>query len=62
MPAWCTPTPLRISRESVRPKPAVKRKPPIVSAIAARSSRVHSFADMSAWARSSAAAWVKWTT
>ena len=54
--------PLRTSRESVRPKPAVKRKPPIASAIASRSSRVQNFADSSAWARSSADACVKWTT
>ena len=54
--------PLRMSRDSVLPKPAVKRKPPIASAIASRSSRVQSFAEISACARSSAEAWVKWTT
>ncbi len=62
MPAWWTPTPLRMSRDSVRPKPAVKRNPPIASAIAVRSSRVQSFADTSACARSSAEACVKCTT
>ena len=54
--------PLRTSRESVRPNPAVKRKPPIASAMASRSSRVQSLADMSDCARSSAEACVKCTT
>ena len=38
------------------------RKPPISSAIWSRSSRVETLMLVSAWARSSAAAWVKWTT
>ena len=54
--------PLRTRRESVRPKPAVKRKAPIASAIASRSSRVQNFADSRACARSSAEACVKCTT
>ena len=29
IPAWCTPIPCRTSRESVLPKPAVNRKPPM---------------------------------
>ena len=39
IPAWWTPIPCRTSRDSVRPNPAVKRKPPIGSAIASRSAR-----------------------
>ena len=39
IPAWCTPMPCRTSRESVRPKPAPKRKLPMRAAIASRSSR-----------------------
>ena len=37
IPAWCTPMPCRTSRDSVLPKPAAKRNPPISSAIASRS-------------------------
>ena len=62
MPAWCTPMPCRTSRDSVLPKPAVNRKPPIASAIASFSARVQTLTLISAWARSSAAAWVKCTT
>jgi hypothetical protein len=61
MPAWCTPMPCRTSRDSARPKPAVKRKLPIAAAIASFSARVHMLMLINACARSSAAAWVKWT-
>ena len=61
MPAWCTPIPCRTSRDSVRPNPAVNRKSPMASAIASFSARVQTLMLISAWARSSAAAWVKWT-
>src|SRR6266511_4901394 len=54
--------PWRTSRDSVRPKPAVKRKLPIVSAIASFSDRVHTLTLINACACSSAAAWVKCTT
>ena len=54
--------PARTSRDSVLPNPAVKRKPPIASAIASRSSREQNLADSSDCARSSALACVKWTT
>ncbi len=62
IPAWCTPMPCRTSRESVLPNPVVKRKSPIAAAIASFSSRVETLTLISAWARSSAAAWVKCTT
>ena len=62
IPAWCTPIPCRTSRDRVLPKPALNRNPPISSAIRSFSSRVHTLMLVSAWARSSAAAWVKWTT
>ena len=62
MPAWCTPMPCRTSRDSVLPKPAVNRKLPISSAIASFSARVQTLMLISAWACSSAAAWVKCTT
>ena len=61
MPAWCTPMPCLTSRESVFPKPEANRKSPISSAILSFSWRVHTFVDISAWACSSAAAWVKCT-
>ena len=41
---------------------SVNAKAPIISAIASFSARLHMFVDMSAWACSSAAAWVKCTT
>jgi hypothetical protein len=62
MPAWWTPMPWRTRRERVLPKPAANRKLPIISAMASFSCLVHIFVDMSAWACSSAAAWVKCTT
>ena len=62
IPAWWTPIPWRTSRLRVRPKPAEKRNPPIASAISSRSARVATVTDISACARSRAAAWVKWTT
>ena len=62
MPAWCTPMPWRTRRDSVLPKPAVNRNPPISSAIASFSARVQTLMLISACARSSAAAWVKCTT
>ena len=65
MPAWCTPMPLRTSRESVLPKPAPKRKAPIRSAIASLStlSPLAPSLDFSRLvACSTAAACVKWTT
>ncbi len=62
MPAWCTPMPWRTSRDSVLPKPEVNRKSPIASAIMSFSARVQTLTLISAWARSSAAAWVKCTT
>ncbi len=62
MPAWCTPMPCRTSRDSVLPKPDVNRKWPIVSAMASFSARVQTLTLISAWACSSAAAWVKCTT
>ena len=62
IPAWCTPMPCLTSRDSVFPKPGLNRKPPIISAIRSFSSRVQTLMLVSAWARSSAAAWVKCTT
>ncbi len=62
MPAWCTPMPCRTSRESVLPKPAENLKPPMREAISAFSSLVQTLIDISDWARSRAAAWVKCTT
>ena len=62
IPAWCTPMPWRTRRESCLPKPVANRKPPIISAIWSRSSRLATGMLSSDWARSSAAAWVKWTT
>ncbi len=62
IPAWCTPMPCRTSRDSVVPKAVEKRNPPIMSAIAAFSSLVLTLTLISACARSSAEAWVKWTT
>ena len=62
IPAWWTPMPCRTSRDSVVPKAEENRKPPIRSAIAAFSSLVHTLTLISACARSSAEAWVKWTT
>jgi hypothetical protein len=62
IPAWCTPMPWRTSRDSVPPKPFVKRKSPISSAIRSFSSRVLTLMLISAWACSTAAACVKWTT
>ena len=62
MPAWCTPMPCRSSRDSVRPNPAEKRNPPIISAIASFSARLHALMLVSACARSTADAWVKCTT
>ncbi len=61
IPAWCTPMPCRTSRDSVRPKPGENRKSAITSAISSRSARVATVRLDSAWARSSAAAWVKCT-
>ena len=53
--------PERTSLESVLPKPAVKRNAPMTSAIASRSSRVHSLAESSDCAVESAEACVKCT-
>jgi hypothetical protein len=44
------------------PNPAVNRNPPISSAIASFSARVHTLMLINAWARSIADAWVKCTT
>jgi hypothetical protein len=44
------------------PNPAVNRKLPISAAIRSFSSRVQTLMLMSDCARSSAEAWVKWTT
>ena len=41
--------------------PGEKRKPPMASAMASFSSRVHTLMRMSDWARSTADAWVKCT-
>ena len=54
--------PARTYRESVLPKPVVKRKPPIASAISSRCSRPMMRMDDSACARSMAAACEKCTT
>ena len=62
IPAWCTPIPCRTSRDSVLPNPAENRNPPIRAAISSFSARVQTLIDISACARSSAAAWVKCTT
>ncbi len=62
IPAWCTPMPCRTSRDRVLPNPALNRNPAIISAIASFSSRLHTLMLVSAWACSSAEAWVKWTT
>ena len=67
MPAWCTPMPLRTIRDSVLPKPAPNRKPPMRSAIASLSTfrppPLAASRDLSRLvACSTAAAWVKWTT
>jgi hypothetical protein len=44
------------------PNAEEKRKAPMCAAMAAFSSLVHTLTLISAWARSSAAAWVKCTT
>ena len=62
IPAWCTPTPCRSSRFSVRPKPGPNRKPAISSAIRSRCSRLASGVDSSDCARSTASFCVKCTT
>ncbi len=62
MPAWCTPMPCRTSRDSVEPNAVENRNAPIISAMAAFSSLVLTLTLISAWARSSAEAWVKCTT
>ena len=62
IPAWCTPTPCRTSRDSVRPKPVENRNAPICSAIASFSSRLHMLMLMSACACSIAPACVGCTT
>ena len=62
MPAWCTPIPLRTSRDRVLPKPALNRKLPISSAIWSFSSRVQTRRLFSAWACSMAAARLPCTT
>ncbi len=62
IPAWCTPIPWRTSFDSVLPKPVAKRKSPMRVAIASRSAFVHNVRLSSDCARSSADAWVKWTT
>ncbi len=54
--------PWRTSRESVRPNPAVKRNAPIRSAMACLSSLLVTLMLISACARSTAEACVKWTT
>ncbi len=54
--------PWRTSRDSVVPKAEENRNPPIRSVIAAFSSLVETLTLISAWARSSADACVKWTT
>ena len=54
--------PCRTSRDRVFPNPAVNRKPPISAAISSFSAREQTFTLISAWACSSAAAWVKCTT
>ena len=53
--------PARTSRESVLPKPVVKRNPPIASAISSRCSRVITRMEERACARSIAAACEKCT-
>ncbi len=62
IPAWCTPMPWRTSRDSVFPNPAVKRKPPISSAMRSLSAFDETLRLISAWACSIAAAWVVCTT
>ena len=62
IPAWCTPTPWRSSRERVLPNPGPNRKPPSSAAMASRCSRLASGVDSSDWARSTASFCVKCTT
>ena len=62
MPAWWTPMPWRTNLASTLPNPGAKRKPPTSSAISSFSGRVSRLVLMSDWARSTADAWVKWTT
>ncbi len=61
MPAWCTPIPARTSRDSVLPNAVLNRKPPMISAISSRCSRVTILMLDSACARSRAAACAKCT-
>ena len=61
IPAWWMPMPCRTSRDSVWPNFVVNRKPPINAEISSFSARVATLMLVSAWARSAAAAWVKWT-
>ncbi len=61
IPAWCTPMPCRTKRERFRPNLVVKRKLPISLAISSFSAREHMLMLISAWARSTACAWVKCT-
>ena len=51
-----------MSRDSVLPKAEENRKSPSASAMMSRSARVATLMLVSAWARSSAESWVKWTT
>ena len=62
IPAWWTPIPWRTNRFSVRPNPGENRNLAMWVAISSRCSRLATGTDRSDWARSSAAAWVKWTT
>ena len=63
IPAWCTPMPCRTSRDSVLPKPAAEPEAADqLGDLVLLGSRVHTLMLVSAWARSSAAAWVKCTT
>ena len=62
IPAWCTPIPVRTSRDSTLPKPELNRKPPISSAMESFSSRLQIRRLLRAWACSTAAARLPCTT
>ena len=62
IPAWCTPTPCSTSRRRVTPNPLPKRKPPTASLMAALRALDTSSTLVSAWACSTADAWVNDTT
>ncbi len=61
-PAWWTPMPKEMKRLHSLPYGVSKRNSPTASRIRSRSSRLETFALVSAWASSAHSRWVKLTT